>query len=185
MIMLLLIGTFSFLWIYLGQILPEGNQTLILEVFMHCITATLYHLKEAHIQKDFLTNGVIKLIYYLVSFIFKNRFIFSLQLLNVISVVLIYKNLSEITKFLKASNFIQLLIIFTAFTFPILLIYCWFIYGNLLSMALILCSIKYESYYFDEYKIKNSFLSSIFLLIALLAKSFSMVYLIAMKVIIH
>lgn len=52
-------------------------------------------------------------------------------------------------------------------------------------MALILCSIKYELYYFDDYKIKNKFLSSIFLLIALLAKSFSLAYLIAMKVIIH
>ena len=179
-IMLLLIGAFSFLWIYLGQILPEGDQALILEGVYALHNGNFAPFERGAYLERFPNQWGIMLIYYLVSFIFKNKFIFSLQLLNVISVVLIYKNLSEIAKFLKASYFIQLLIIFTAFTFPILMIYCWFIYGNLLSMAFILCSIKYELYYFNDYKIKNAFLSSIFLLIALLSKSFSMVYLIAM-----
>lgn len=179
-IMLLLIGAFSFLWIYLGQILPEGDQALILEGVYALHNGNFVPFERGAYLERFPNQWGIMLIYYIVSFISKNKFIFSLQLLNVISVVLIYKNLSEIAKFLKASNFIQLLIIFTAFTFPILMIYCWFIYGNLLSMAFILCSIKYELYYFDDYKIKNAIISSLFLLIALLSKSFAMIYLIAM-----
>ena len=179
-ILLAVLFIIGFVWVYGTQILPESDQ--------HLLTSAVLNFKNKD-YSAFEKGGYIEMcanqigifiIYYLLSFIFNDQFYLGLQIVNVVSVVLIYKGLSDIAKELGYGNFIRLLIILSSFVFPILLIYCWLIYGNLIGMAFILLSIKYELKYFKEFKVKYIVYCSIFLSIALMAKSFSLVYMIAM-----
>lgn len=181
-ILLFLIAIVASLWVWDTQILPEGDQALILEAVNKFKNNDFSLFNSGEYMENCPNQLGIFLIYYLMSFVFVNNYILSLQLLNVLGVVLIYKNLSEIAGFLKADNFTQLIIIFSAFLFPVLIFYCWLVYGNILGMAFILCTCKYELFYFKDYKVRDIILTSIFLIIAIMAKSFSLVYFIAMLI---
>lgn len=170
----------GFVWVYGTQILPESDQHLLTNAVLNFKNGD-YSAFEKGGYIEMCTNQIgIFLIYYLLSFVFSNHFLIGLQIINVISVLLTYKSLSDIAKEFRYSNFVRLLIILSAFVFPILIIYCWLIYGNIIGMAFILLSIKYELIYFKEFKIKDIIYCSIFLTIALMAKSFSLIYMIGM-----
>lgn len=179
-ILLCLIAIIASIWVYGTQIYPEGDQALILDA-VEGFKNNDFSLFDSGEYMENCPNQIgIFLIYYLMSFIFNENYLLSLQLLNVFGVVLIYKNLSEIMGFLKADNFTQLIIILSAFFFPVLIFYCWLVYGNILGMAFILCACKYELFYFKDYRVKDIILTFIFLILALMAKSFSLIYFIAM-----
>ena len=181
-ILLFLIAIVASLWVWGTQNLPEGDQALILEAVNKFKNNDFSSFDSGEYMENCPNQLGIFLIYYLMSFVFVDNYILSLQLLNVLGVVLIYKNLSEIAGFLKVNNFTQLIIIFSAFLFPVLIFYCWLVYGNILGMAFILCACKYELFYFKDYKVRDIILTSIFLIIAIMAKSFSLVYFIAMLI---
>ena len=181
-ILLAILFMVGFAWVYGTQIFPESDQHLLTSAVLNFKNGD-YSAFEKGGYIEMCTNQIgIFLIYYLLSFIFDNHFFLGLQIVNVISVLLIYKSLSDIAKELGHSNFVRLLIILSAFAFPILIIYCWLIYGNMIGIAFILLSIKYELRYFKEFKIKYIIHCSIFLTIALMAKSFSLVYMIGMLI---
>ena len=170
----------GFAWVYGTQIFPESDQHLLTSAVLNFKNGDFSAFEEGG-YIEMCTNQVgIFLIYYLLSFIFNNHFFLGLQIANVVSVVLIYKSLSDIAKEFGYSNFVRLLIILSSFVFPVLIIYCWLIYGNLIGMAFILLSIKYELKYFKEFKVEHVVFCSIFLAIALMAKSFSLVYMVGM-----
>ncbi len=180
--LLILLFVFGFIWVYTTQINPEGDQ--------HLLTLAVRGFKYGD-YSAFESGGYIEtwpnqagifLIYYLFSFVFGDNLYLGLQLINVLSVVFVYKSLSDIAGELKYSNFVRLLIILSAFIFPVLIVYCWLIYGNMLGMAFILLSIKYELKYFENYKVGNLLCSSLFLMIALMAKSFALIYMIGMLI---
>lgn len=181
-ILLFLIAIVASLWVWGTQILPEGDQALILDAVNKFKNNDFSSFDSGEYMENCPNQLGIFLIYYLMSFVFVDNYILSLQLLNVLGVVLIYKNLSEIAGFLKVNNFMGLLIILSAFLFPVLIFYCWLVYGNILGMAFILCACKYELFYFKDYKVRDIILTSIFLIIAIMAKSFSLVYFIAMLI---
>ena len=179
LVLIFIVGT---IWVWGIEILPESDQYFVLKAVAEFKNGD-YSSFESGAYMEMCTNQIgIFFIYYLLSFIFGDNFYLGLQIVNVLAVVLIYKSLSDVVGILKGSNFIRLAIIFSAFVFPVLIIYCWLIYGNMLGIAFILLSIKYELIYFDKYKIKDLLLSSLFLIVALMAKSFTLVYLIGMAI---
>ena len=179
-ILLVLIFIVGAIWVWGIEILPESDQYFVLKAVAEFKNGD-YSSFESGSYMEMCTNQIgIFFIYYLLSFVLGDNLYLGLQLVNALAVVLIYKSLSDIVCILKGNNFIRLAIIFSAFVFPVLIIYCWLIYGNMLGIAFILLSIKYELIYFDEYRIKDLVLSTFFLIIALMAKSFTLVYLIGM-----
>lgn len=179
-ILLAILFMVGFVWVYGTQIFPESDQHLLTSAVLNFKNGD-YSAFEKGGYIEMCTNQIgIFLIYYLLSFIFSSNFFLGLQIVNVVSVLLIYKSLSDIAKELGYSNLVRLLIILSAFVFPVLIIYCWLIYGNMIGMAFILLSIKYELKYFKEFKTKYIVYCSIFLTIALMDKSFSLVYMIGM-----
>lgn len=179
-ILLVLICVIGFVWVWGIEILPESDQYFVLRA--------VDNFKKGD-YADFVSGGYMEMctnqiglffIYYFFSFIFKSNFYLGLQFVNVVAVVLIYKALSDIAYKLSASNFVCLMIVFSGLIYPVLIIYSWLIYGNMLGMAFILLSIKYELNYFKDYRFKELLFASVFLILALMAKSFTLVYLIGM-----
>jgi len=67
------------------------------------------------------------------------------QLLNVAALVLIYKELSEIAACIGINKRCQLAILFFGIFFLPLTLYTTFVYGTLISLALALSALSYDS----------------------------------------
>lgn len=181
-VLLVSIGMIGFVWVYGTQILPEGDQYLVTAA-VEGFRKGDYHLFESGEYIEMFPNQIgLFIVYYLLSFVSGDNFYLYAQVFNVISVVLIYKAMSDITKINGSSNFTSLVVLLSSLLFPVLLIYTWLIYGNIPGMAFALLAIKYELLYFKSYKSKDRLLSALFLTSSLMLKSFSLIYLVAMMI---
>lgn len=181
-VLLVSIGMIGFVWVYGTQILPEGDQYLVTAA-VEGFRKGDYHLFESGEYIEMFPNQIgLFIVYYLLSFVSGDNFYLYAQVFNVISVVLIYKAMSDITKINGSINFTSLIVLLSSLLFPVLLIYTWLIYGNIPGMAFALLAIKYELLYFKSYKSKDRLLSALFLTSSLMLKSFSLIYLVAMMI---
>ena len=103
-------------------------------------------------------------------------------MVNVIACVFIFKALSEIIGLYKGSYSMQLLVLSCGVLFPVVLLYSYFIYGNIIGLAFGLLAIKYELIFLDNNKMHDGALSSIFIFMAILSKSNYQIYFIAMVI---
>lgn len=100
--------------------------------------------------------------WYILSFVFGNNNYIVFQFINVIAIVLIYKQLSDISEILKLTRICRTsILLFGTLYFPVLL-YSTFAYGNIIAQMLILISLKYEMIFMQRPKIRNIVISSIF-----------------------
>lgn len=180
-IFLALLGAVSLIWVFGTQFLPAADQYSVqnsVQEFMNGNYAAF--VGTGYISLNRQQRGLF-LLSYLFSLVFGDNYL-AMQIVNVIACVLIYKNLTEISKEFGASNFVQLLIIISGFIYPIIPLYSYFIYGNILGLSFSLFAFKYELLYFEDTKIKNCILSTLFIALAMMAKSTYLVYFIAMVI---
>lgn len=179
-ILLIIIGLIGFIWVYATQIYPQGDQYIVTNAVERFRVGEYGLFDSGDYMEMFPNQNGLFIIYYLLSFVSGDNFYLFVQVFNVLSVVLIYKALSDIVKINGSSNFASILVIISALLFPVLLIYTWLIYGNIPGMAFGILAIKYELLFFKEYKLKLGLLSTIFISLSLMLKSFSLIYLVAM-----
>lgn len=181
-VLLVSIGMIGFVWVYATQIYPQGDQYIVTNAVERFKIGEYGLFESGDYMEMFPNQNGLFIIYYLLSFISGDNFYLYAQVFNVISVVLIYKTMSDIAKINGSSNFTSLVVLLSSLLFPVLLIYTWLIYGNIPGMAFALLAIKYELLYFKSYKVKNCLLSALFLTLSLMLKSFSLIYLVAMMI---
>lgn len=180
-IFLILLGLISLIWVLGSKLQPAADQYSVQKSVQEFINGDYSaFVKNGYISQNRQQRGLF-LLSYLFSFIFGNNYL-AMQIVNVLACVFIYKNLSEISKEFGANNFIQLLIIISAFFYPIIPLYTYFIYGNILGLSFSLIAFKYELLYFKDTKIKNCIISALAIGFALMAKSTYLVYFIAMLI---
>lgn len=180
-IFLILLGLISLIWVLGSKLQPAADQYSVQKSVQEFINGDYSaFVKNGYISQNRQQRGLF-LLSYLFSLIFGNDYL-SMQIVNVLACVFIYKNLSEISKEFGANNFIQLLIIISAFFYPIIPLYTYFIYGNILGLSFSLIAFKYELLYFKDTKIKNCIISTLAIGFALMAKRTYLVYFIAMLI---
>lgn len=180
-IFLILLGLISLIWVLGSKLQPAADQYSVQKSVQEFINGDYSaFVKNGYISQNRQQRGLF-LLSYLFSLIFGNDYL-PMQIVNVLVCVFIYKNLSEISKEFGANNFIQLLIIISAFFYPIIPLYAYFIYGNILGLSFSLIAFKYELLYFKDTKIKNCIISALAIGFALMAKSTYLVYFIAMLI---
>ena len=178
---LIILFIISFIWVFGTQFQPAADQYSVQKSVQEFIDGNYSSfIDNGYISQNKQQRGLF-LLSYLFSFIFGNNYL-AMQIVNVLACVFIYKNLSEISKEFGANNFIQLLIIISAFFYPIIPLYTYFIYGNILGLSFSLIAFKYELLYFKDKKIKNCIISALFIGLSMMAKSTYLVYFIAMLI---
>ena len=178
---LIILFIISFIWVFGTQFQPAADQYSVQKSVQEFIDGNYSSfIDNGYISQNKQQRGLF-LLSYLFSFIFGNNYL-AMQIVNVLACVFIYKNLSEISKEFGANNFIQLLIIISAFFYPIIPLYTYFIYGNILGLSFSLIAFKYELLYFKDTKIKNCIISALFIGLSMMAKSTYLVYFIAMLI---
>lgn len=176
---LTIIAITGFLWLYGTQFDPQGDQNIIIMAVEQFKNGDYSLFNSGEYMEANLNQIGLFIFYYLLSFVSFDNLYLLIQIINLISVLLIYKSLSDIVKMHGYDNIICLLVIISSLLFPILLIYTWLLYGNIPSMALALLAIKYELKFFKEYKIGNAFKSALYISLSVMLKSFGLIYLIA------
>lgn len=178
--LLFVIFVFGTFWILNTKLYPTADQYSV----QNCVSEFLNkNYKSAYLggylNKNFQQRGLFMLSY-LFALVFGDMNIIALEMVNVIACVFIFKAISEIIGQYKGSYSIQLLVLSCGILFPVILLYSYFIYGNIIGLAFGLLAIKYELKFLDNKKEIDGILSSIFIFMAILSKSNYQVYFIAM-----
>lgn len=179
-ILLGIIFVLSVIWILGTQFKPRADQLYIQNAVHELRTMNFTSFMEGGYVSRFHQQLGLVLIYYLLSFVFgTNNYVF-LQLVNAFALVLFYRELSELSKRFGFCRIVQLGVVFMGIIFFPLIMYCSFIYGNLLGLAFGVLAIRKEFDYFEKDKIFDAIISAICILLAILCKSNYLIFLIGM-----
>ncbi len=119
-------------------------------------------------------------IYYLIALVFGTHNYVILQLINGLAIILFYRELSELCKKFGFRRIVQLGVVLMGGIFFPLIMYCAFIYGNLMGLAFAVFAIRKEFDYFEKDKISDAVVSAIAIFMAILCKSNYLIFLIGM-----
>ncbi len=180
-IFLSLLLVLSLLWVIGTQFQPAADQYSVQKSVQEFMDGDYTaFIGTGYISLNRQQRGLF-LLSYLFSLVFGSNYL-TMQIVNVFACVFIYKNLSEISKEFGANNSVQLLIIISGFLYPIIPLYSYFVYGNIIGLSFSLLAFKYELLFFRDSKIKNCIISVLFIGLALMAKSTYLIYFIAMLI---
>lgn len=179
-ILLLIIFIIGACWVFSTRLFPAADQysvqNSVSEFLNNNYQSALY---DGYINNNFQQRGLFMLSYFFAS-IFGDMNIIALQMVNVIATIFIFKSLSEIVGIYKGTYSAQLFVVACGLLFPVVVLYSYFIYGNIVGLAFSLLAIKYELLFIENKNITNALLSSIFIFIGILCKSTYQIYFIAM-----
>lgn len=179
-LLLFLIGVVGVIIVICTQTIPWADQMNIM-VAAHGLKYGDYSMfmKGGYIQQCQNQSGIVLFLYFL-SLVFGDNNYIVFQILNILALVLVYKELAEIVEYFgmgKISQLVTLIfgVIFLPFNF-----YTTFVYGTITSFALALFAIKHELLYFSNFKWKEVLLSSIAITLSIVLKNNSLIIMIAM-----
>lgn len=181
-VLLSIIFILGLVWVLNTRFFPAADQYSM----QKCVSEFLNNdyssaVSNGYLNKNFQQRGLFMLSY-LFALVFGDMNIIAIQILNVIAVVFIFKSLSEIIGIYKGSYLMQIIVILSGIIFPIILLYSYFIYGNIIGLSFALLAIKYELLFFDNKIINHGILSSLMIFMAILCKSNYQIYFIAMLI---
>ena len=135
--------------------------------------------KGAYLDKYPNQAGIILVCYYF-SFIFGTRNYLAFQLVNVISLVLIYKELGDIIE--KKTGRVEFRTIVYLFGLLFLpgVMYTGFVYGNIIGLALSLVAFRHILLYIEEQKNKNALIAAISIFGAIAIKQNYLIFAVAL-----
>lgn len=172
-------GTF---WVLNTRLFPAADQYSVQKSVSEFFAGNYDSaISNGYINNNFQQRGLFVLSY-LFALFFGDMNIIALEMVNVIATVFIFKSLSEIVGIYKGTYSMQLFVVACGIFFPIVVLYSYFIYGNIVGLAFSLLAIKYELLFIEENKVTNVLLSSIFILLGMLCKSTYQIYFIAMLI---
>lgn len=117
---------------------------------------------------------------YLFSLIFGSQNYVAFQIMNAVAVTLFYRELSQLGRYFGWRRGTQLSILLMGVLFYPLLMYCSFVYGNLLGLACSVLAIRLELQFFQTHQKRFAFFSAGAILLALLWKSNYLIFLVGM-----
>lgn len=181
-LLLFCIGLTGIIIVFCTQTIPQSNQDSL------AIIKAAYGLKQGdyamfmkggYVQTWQNQKGIVLFIYFL-SIIFGDNNYIVFQILNVLSLVLLYKELLEIAENLGMNKICQLVILIFGIFFLPLNLYTTFIYGTIISLTFALKAIKHEMCYFKNFKMYELIMASFTITFSIMMKSNSLIFMIAM-----
>lgn len=117
---------------------------------------------------------------YLFAIIFGSYNYIAFQIMNVFGLVLLYRELSEIGRCFGWNKCIQLLTIVVGILFFPPIMYCSFVYGNIMGLAFSVLAIRLEFVYFQKHRPFYAVGSAASIMVAMLFKSNYLIFFIGM-----
>ena len=176
------IGVVGLIIVLSTQTIPRADQMEIVKA-AYGLSQGDYSMfmKGGYVQVWQNQKGIVLFIYFL-SMIFGNNNYIVFQLLNVLSLVLLYKELLEIAQYLGVNKICQLVILIFGISYLPLNLYITFVYGTIISLTFAVKAIKHELRYFENFKICELFMASFSIAFSIMIKSNSLIVMIAMLI---
>lgn len=179
-ILLILLFCLSLFWVLNTNFYPAADQKSVQNTAVQILNKNFYEFNDGSYLSIFPHQSGYIIISCLISLLIGPENYLGLEIINILMVILIYKALADIGEEFKMSNFSQLLIILSAFIFPIIPLYSYFVYGNIPGLAFILLAIKREIKYFKTFETKDLCLLTIYTILALTIRTNNLIACIAM-----
>lgn len=167
-------------WVLATQFTPGADQSAVLRAATQLrMKSSLLFSDGAYISKSPHQIGLVVFLYGL-NALFGDQNIVVFQLLNAVGLMVVYKELSEISGLFGMSRRGQLLVAASGLVFFPLTMYTSLIYGNILGEAFALAAIKQELLFFRDGKKRSALLSAVFIALAVMMKQNYLVFCIGM-----
>lgn len=170
-------------WVVCTQLFPRADQGSCSAIAANLFSDTydkVDFFKGGYLNQYPFQSGIILVFKIIYSFLGVNNYM-AFQILNVVSIVLIDIYLMKVLKKITPVHAEKIGFLFLIFFFP-LVFYSSFLYGNLMGCAFSTMAMYYEFEYFENHKVYNMILSTLFIGIALLVKSNYLIVLLAMLI---
>lgn len=172
----------SVIWVLSTQYIPGGDQ--------RSVQNGVYSL---HIKNYFMfgDNGYLARypnqlglvwICYLFSIVFGSNNYVSFQLLNTFGIFFFYREMVKICECLGFRRIVQFTTVATGILFFPLIMYCSFVYGNILGLSCSISAIRQELSFFKYRKKRNALLSAIMITLAISLKSNYLIFMTGMVI---
>ena len=163
-------------WVLATQFTPGADQSAVLRAATQLrMKSSLLFSDGAYISKSPHQIGLVVFLYGL-NALFGDQNIVVFQLLNAVGLMVVYKELSEISGMFGMSRRGQLLVAASGLIFFPLTMYTSLIYGNILGEAFALAAIQRELLYFRDGKKRHALLSAVWIALSVMMKQNYMVF---------
>lgn len=181
-VLLLLILILGITWVLNTRFYPAADQYSVQKSVVDFINRDYSaFVGDGYISKNHVQCGLF-LLSYLFALIFGEMNIIAIEIVNVVACVFIFKSLSEIVGIYKGSHCMQLIVLSCGILFPVVILYSYFIYGNIIGLAFAILAIKYELMFIKNGRITDCLVSSLCIFLAIMCKSTYEIYFIAMMI---
>lgn len=179
-VLIITIFGIALLWVLATQYVPGADQQTILDAVYALHNKDYYMFAEdGYLARNPHQLGLVW-ICYLLSLVFGNYNYVVFQIINVLGITICYFELSIISGYLGLRRMGQLVVLMMGILFFPAIMYCSFVYGNILGFAFSLVAIRNEIAFFKELKWKRAFVSAVAITMAVILKTNYLVYLLAM-----
>lgn len=181
-ILLAILLVMAVIWVVSTQFLPVDDQL--------CVQLAVSGLREGN-YAFFAPDGYISMftnqiglvvLGYLCSFVFGVENYLMFQIANAVGMVIIYKIMSEIAGKFGLKRIGQLIVLLMGLLFCPLILYCSFVYGNVLGLTFSVVAIKYEIAFFERKRKRDAVISALAIMLAIMIKNNYMIAMIAMLI---
>ncbi len=179
---ILLFGVFfvSFIWIISSQYIPGVDEGEIHRYIHLAITEHNFDIfKVGEYMNRYPSNWGLFLYEYTVALLVGTNNYIVFQIINAISVAVLYKQLSEIGGYIGLKQIGQLLIIVCGVLFFPTAMYAQMVYGNSLGTMFALLAVKYGMKYVRTLKLRDAAWCAIAISLAVFVKNTVLIYTIA------
>lgn len=179
-LLLIIIGGFALFWVLNSKIVPVADQSTVQRAataFLNGDFSLLDNDQYAGVYQNQLGFIGFSMV---MQKIFGTEAFVIIQVINVFALVMLYREMCEICSLLGIHRIIHLLLLIEAMLFFPAYLYCSFVYGNIIGLALSVFAIRHEINYLKNGKVFNAVLSSIGIILAIMAKQNYLVFAIGM-----
>lgn len=177
--MLAVLGIVSVLWVLSTQFIPKADQLKVQDGVYELLIEDYTRFSPGDYLERHQHQYGLLLMSYVFSLIFGSSNYAVLQLFNAAALLLFFYELSELCGYFGFRRSVQLSVIIFGFVFYPLIVYCSFIYGTLVGLALAVTAICWEMKFFSSKKISHAIISAILMTFSILAKSTYAIFLVA------
>lgn len=172
----------SVIWVLSTQYLPGGDQ--------RSVQNGVYSL---HIKNYFMfdSNGYLSRypnqlglvwICYLFSIVFGSDNYIVFQLFNALGIFLLYREMAKICEYFGFRRIVRLATVATGILFFPLIMYCSFVYGNILGLSCSISAIRQELAFFKHGKKRSAIFSALMITLAISLKSNYLIFMTGMVI---
>ncbi|MGN0482434.1 MAG: hypothetical protein ACI4HI_02665 [Lachnospiraceae bacterium] len=180
--LLCIYGIFAFLFVIGTQYVPRADQEYVLDAAYQLKIGNYDMWKKGGYMEMYSNQNGIVLILYLFSLIFGDKNFLAFQLLNAVVLVVLMKQMMDISGVLGTSKTGQLVVGLLQIIYCPLLFYTFFVYGNIIGLSLSLFAIQSEWNYFDSKEKKYAVYAAVGIAMAVMIKNNYLIFMLGMLV---